>query len=74
VVDHCGLVFIEEAPPGASVPDDRLLFLGDDARGVAIEVMALEMDNDDLLVIHVMKLRARYEAQYVEALACRIAP
>ena len=45
------------------MPDDRLLFLGDDSAGVAIEVMALEMDNDDLLVIHVMKLRARYEAQ-----------
>jgi len=72
VIEHCGLVFAEPAPPGAAVRDDRLVFLGDDAGGVPLEVMALEIDDHDLLVIHVMKLRRAYEPQYTEALACRV--
>ncbi len=55
--------------------DIRLLYLGDDQRGVALEVMAIEVerddDSDDLLVIHAMKLRTRYLDQYIEALPCR---
>jgi hypothetical protein len=41
------MVFDEEAPAGASVLDDRLLFLGDDQQGVALEVMALEINRRD---------------------------
>jgi methionyl-tRNA formyltransferase len=73
VIEHCGLVFAEPASPGAAIPGARLLFLGDDEHGVPLEVMSLELDNGDLLVIHAMKLRAIYEAQYLEALSCRIA-
>ena len=37
--------------------DLRLVFLGDDAEGVALEVMAIELEDDTLLVIHAMPLR-----------------
>lgn len=74
VIEHCGLVVEVAAPPGATVPDDRVLFAGDDAHGIPIEVMGLELDNGDLLVIHAMKLRDIYMAEYIEALPCRIVP
>jgi hypothetical protein len=47
--------------------DARLLYLGDDADGVPLEVMAVELDNRDLLVIHAMPLRDRYSEEYEEA-------
>lgn len=54
----------EEAPAGAS---PRLVFVGDDERGRALEVMAVEPGNDTLLVIHAMELRERYRLDYEEA-------
>ncbi len=60
VVDHCGLVFDEAAPADSRIPDDRSVFLGDDANGVALEVAGIELDSGDLLIIHAMKLRAKY--------------
>lgn len=45
----------------------RLVFLGDDEDGLALEVMAVELDDDSLLVIHAMPLRDRYRKQYEEA-------
>jgi hypothetical protein len=57
VVAHCGMVFDEPAPPDASVPDDRSIFLGDDEHGKALEVAAITLDTGDLLVLHAMKLR-----------------
>jgi hypothetical protein len=65
VIDHCGLVF--RVPPPAGQRDERLLFLGDDEEGTALEVMAIELEDDDLYVIHAMALRKRYQAQYEEA-------
>jgi len=52
------------APAGAST---RLVFLGDDAKGTALEVMTVELEDDTLLVIHAMPLRDRYREQYEEA-------
>jgi len=43
------------------------VYLGDGAGGVALEVMAVELDPDGLLVIHAMKLRKKYRKQYREA-------
>jgi hypothetical protein len=67
VIEHCGLRFEEKppanAPAGAST---RLVFLGDDAKGTALEVMAVELDDGSLLVIHAMPLRDRYRKQYEE--------
>lgn len=68
VIEHCGLRFEQEppanAPAGASL---RLVFLGDDAEEVALEVMAVELEDESLLVIHAMPLRDRYQEQYKEA-------
>lgn len=68
VIEHCGLRFEQEppidAPASASL---RLVFLGDDAEGMALEVMAVELEDDALLVIHAMPLRDRYRKQYEEA-------
>ncbi len=67
VVEHCGLRF--EQPPGGAPAgaDRRLVYLGDDADGIALEVMAIELEDGSLLVIHAMKLRDAYREQYEEA-------
>jgi hypothetical protein len=65
VIEHCGLIFYV-APP-ANDQDERLLFLGDDESGIALEVMAVELEGGDLYVIHAMPLRDRYRAEYEEA-------
>jgi hypothetical protein len=68
VIAQCGLRF-KESPPGggAEVRDLRLVYLGDDVEGHPLEVIAVEVSGDDLLVIHAMALRDKYQAQYEEA-------
>lgn len=73
VIDHCGLPFNESAPPGQP-GGDRVLFLGDDAQGVAIEVLGLPISDREVLVIHAMKIRRRYHRLYREALPWRMTP
>jgi hypothetical protein len=46
-------------------------FLGDDADGIALEAMAIELDDENLLVIHAMPLRDCYRRQYEEAVKWR---
>lgn len=70
VIEHCGLPFIE-SPPAGSPGGDRVLFLGDDAQGVALEVIGLPVTDTELLVIHAMKMRRRYQRLYTEALPWR---
>jgi hypothetical protein len=48
-----------------SDPRVRLLFLGDDATGRALEVIAVE-ERDRLVVIHAMDLRAKFRRLYEE--------
>jgi hypothetical protein len=69
VIAHCGLIFEQPAPLGspAGLDDPRLVYLGDDAAGVPLEVMAIELDSGGLLVIHAMPLRTKYHTQYEEA-------
>jgi hypothetical protein len=73
VVEHAFGVFDVPASNDPSV--DRLLFLGDDADGVPLEVVAAEVlvdeDEWDLLVIHAMPLRAAYRPLYEEAVRAR---
>lgn len=72
VLDRCRLRFTE-APP-AEAPEDashRLVFLGDDDRGRALEVMAVEKADESLLLIHAMELRDRYRLDYEEAMRWR---
>jgi hypothetical protein len=57
-------------PPAPGAPadaDPRLVYLGDDADGVALEVMAVELEDGSLLVVHAMALREMYREQYEEA-------
>jgi hypothetical protein len=59
---------LEQDPP-ADAPESaslRLVFLGDDEEGIALEVMAVELEDGALLVIHAMPLRDRYRKQYEE--------
>ncbi len=74
VIEHCGLVFEQPAPPTAPAgfDDPRLMHLGDDEEGVALEVIAVELEPEGLLVIHAMKLRKKYRKQYREAKQWRI--
>ena len=68
VIEHCGLRF-ERDPPGDAPAgaDPRLVYLGDDQAGVALEIMTVELAQGDLLVIHAMTLREKYREQYEEA-------
>lgn len=53
--------------PPADDPDDhdeRLVFLGDDRNGVALEIVAVEGVTGELLIIHAQKLRAKNRAAY----------
>lgn len=68
VIEHCGLVFRLASPAvSAATATDRLLYLGDDSTGVPLEVMAVELGQDEVLVIHAMPMRSKYQAQYEEA-------
>jgi hypothetical protein len=68
VIEHSGVLFEQPPPVGAPADaDPRLVYLGDDADGVALEVMAVELEDGRLLVIHAMPLRYRYREQYEEA-------
>ena len=70
VIDHAGLIFLQSAPPASTLADPRLVFLGDDEAGAALEIMAVEVEDDSgdaLMVIHAMALREKYRGQYEEA-------
>jgi hypothetical protein len=56
------------APAGSSASETvRLVYLGDAAAGVALELMAVQLAAGDLLLIHAMPLRRKYREQYEEA-------
>jgi hypothetical protein len=60
-------VRFEEPPPdrgSAKARSTRVVYLGDDARGRALEVMAVEGKHGVLLVIHAMELRDKYRKRY----------
>ena len=68
VIEHCGLRFAQAPPAGGPASQTtRLVYLGDDAAGVALEVMAVALAGGDLLVLHAMPLREKYRTQYEEA-------
>ncbi len=73
VISHCGLAFEEPAPSqDTEALDDRLVILGDDAGGRALEVMAVEGSKGELVVIHAIELREKYRDQYAEAKQWRL--
>ncbi|MFN2496106.1 MAG: hypothetical protein ABR608_09415 [Pseudonocardiaceae bacterium] len=64
VIDNPLVTLTLPAPdPGI---DDRLVFLGDDQMGRALEVVAVRLP-DCLLVIHVQDLQAKFRPYYNQA-------
>jgi hypothetical protein len=74
VMAHCGLYYLQPAPlhSAAGLDAPRRVYLGDDSGGTALEIMAVELESDSLLVIHAMPLREKYRRQYEEAKKWRI--
>jgi hypothetical protein len=66
VVEHCACPLYP--PPDE---DELVVFLGTDQDGVPLEVIGVELADGDLLVIHAMKLRARYRADFVRVMECQ---
>ena len=58
-------------PLSASEGDDLVLFLGPDSNGVPLEVVAVERADGGYVVIHAMRLRPKYAAEYAEEMRCR---
>lgn len=60
-------VRFQEPPPdtqSARARSTRVVYLGDDDCGRALEVMAVEGKHGELLVIHAMDLRDKYRQRY----------
>ena len=58
VIEHATLRF--RVPPPAGQGDDRVVYLGRDAGGIPLEVVAIEVEDGGLFVIHAMPMRRRY--------------
>jgi hypothetical protein len=67
VLAGCRLRFHEPPPAASAGSSRRLVFVGDDEGGTALEVMAVESERGSLTVIHAMELRDRYRLDYEEA-------
>lgn len=68
VIQHCGIQFVERRRrPESSDLDRRVGFFGDDLEGVALEVIAVELEEEEFMVIHAMDLRGRHRVFYEEA-------
>jgi len=68
VIEHCGLQLVDRyRPKFHSDVSQRVVFLGDDLEGVAIEVVAVEEDEEEFVVIHGMNMRSRFRGLYEEA-------
>jgi len=67
VIAHYRVRLEEPPPPGSPASRSiRIVYLGEDAHGRALEVMAVERDSGELLVIHAMLLREKYRKRYDE--------
>jgi hypothetical protein len=69
VIEQCGIQFVERrrSENWGYGPEKRVLFLGDDLEGVALEVLAAENLEEDFSVIHAMNLRDKFSGLYEEA-------
>jgi hypothetical protein len=72
VVEHCGQAFSVPAAVDPKWQAERLLSLGDDMKGIPLEVMGIQLEDDSLLGIHAMKLRPRYRELYRAAIPYRL--
>jgi hypothetical protein len=70
-LEHCSVILKEEPPKcETNASATRLVFLGEDAIGTALEVIAVETAHENLMVIHAMELRPRYRNTYEEVRRC----
>lgn len=67
VIDHCRCPLYSSGPEEA----DQVLFLGPDMNGVPLEVLAIELADGDLLVIHAMRMRQKYRDAFAEVMECQ---
>ncbi|HET8956456.1 MAG TPA: hypothetical protein VFN18_12430 [Solirubrobacterales bacterium] len=67
VIEHCGFQMVERHDAVNSGVDQRVVFVGDDLEGVALEVFAAERNEEEFLVIHAMNLRTHLRSLYEEA-------
>ena len=68
VIEHCGLQLVNRyRQPLHSDVSQRVVFLGEDLEGVALEVMAVEEEEEEFIVIHAMNMRKRFRGFYEEA-------
>jgi hypothetical protein len=67
VIRHAGICRRETRHEDEWHADPRFLFLGPDAKGVPLEVIAVAPEDGSLMVIHAMPLRERLQGWYAEA-------
>jgi hypothetical protein len=65
VIATCRLPMAASDDPALA---DRILFLGPDGHGVPLEVVAIELDNGDLVVIHAMRMRRKYKRAHEQVM------
>jgi hypothetical protein len=68
VVRHAGICFRETEHADEWYCDPRFAFLGPDAEGYPLEVVAVVPEDGSLMIIHAMPLRERYQGWYWEGL------
>jgi hypothetical protein len=66
VIANYRVRFDEPPPEGLGRRSVRIIYLGTDAEGQEIEVMAVELEAGGLYVIHAMPLRKKYRTKYEE--------
>jgi hypothetical protein len=67
VIANYRLRFEEPPPDGARARSTRIVYLGENSNGRAIEIMAVHGHDGELLVIHAMRMRERYRRRHEEA-------
>jgi hypothetical protein len=67
VVENCACPLYSSDPDDA----DLVVFLGPDGHGILLEVVGVELADGDLLVIHAMKMRKKYRADYARVVGCQ---
>jgi len=67
VIEHCGLQLVDRAwRRKTSGMEKRVVFIGDDLEGVALEVIAAEEVEEEFVVIHAMNMRNCFRGLYEE--------
>ena len=70
VVRHAGICFAEGDE--WEYESQRVVFLGSDADGLRLEVIAAIEESGSLHILHAMSMRERYGRKYVEAISWRV--